>query len=562
MKTKICSLALLAGVLTASTGCNDFFDEMSPSNAVTDMVVWTNPDYATLYINNFYTTIHNFSPFSDWQCYPGLTDGLTDTFKFGSPADNNTGIYYGFANSFLYGIDGQTASSASFYLSKWSNYYESIRRINEFLFSMEKYASFDEQTTLRFQAEARFFRGMLYFELAKRHKEVVLYNQNLNAYTANTPLSDEEACWEFIYQDLKFAAEQLPDVWGASDAGRVTSGAAWALLSRAMLFAERWQDAMDAADAVFESEAGYMLMPGNTSEEYAKCFSTTAREGNTEAILDYAYQAGKLDHNFDYYFSPGGDGSIYARGLATPTQEMVELYEYADGSGAVDWSPWHVAGGTLATPPYEKLEPRFAASILYNGAPWKGRTIEAYDGGLDGCCEFGTYDVKGMTTTGYFLRKLVDETHSDLITVNSSQPWVAIRLAEVYLNRAEAAYHLDRSDIANKDLEAIRNRVGLPHDMSLAGDELWEAIRKERKIELAFEGHLFWDMRRWELAHKEWNGTRIHGLMITAEAGQFRHTYVECDSEDRFFTEKLYQVPIPDEELASNKAIQQYPIWR
>lgn len=562
MKRKLYSLALLLGVLTASTGCNNYFDEMSPSNAVTDKIVWSNPDYATLYVNSFYSAIHNLSPFGTLQCYPGLTDGLTDTFKFGSPDDNNTGIYYGFANKFLYGIDGQTSASAAFYLSNWGTYYEAIRRVNEFLYAMAKYASFDEETTLRFQAEARFFRGMLYFELVKRHKEVILYDQNLDAYQPNTPLSTEEACWEFVYQDLKFAAEQLPDVWGSADQGRVTSGAAWALLSRAMLFAERWQDAYDAADAVFKSEAGYMLMPGTTSTEYAKCFSTLSSQGNTESILEYAYRAGSLDHSFDFYFSPGGDGAAYARGLGTPTQEMVELYEYADGSGVVDWSPWHVEGGTLQEPPYEQLEPRFGASILYNGASWKGRTIEAYDGGVDGCCEYGTMDVKGMTTTGYFLRKLVDEKHTDLVSTNSSHPWIAIRLAEVYLNRAEAAYRLSKPDVANNDLKTLRGRVGLSHDMSLAGDELFDAIRKERKIELAFEGHLFWDMCRWELAVEEWNGTRVHGLMITAEAGKFRHTYVECDAQDRFFTEKYYQVPIPDDELASNQAIKQYEIWR
>lgn len=560
MKTRICSLALLAGVLSTSTGCSDYFNSLAPTDAVTDKMVWTDPDYATLYANNFYTYIHNFGQFGSWQCYPGITDGLTDTFKFGSPAENMTGNYYGIANRFLYGIDGQTSSSAAFYLSNWNSYYEAVRRVNEFLFSMEKYANFDEETTLRFQAEARFFRGMLYFELTKRHKEIILYDQNLEAYTPNTPLSTEEQAWKFIYQDLKFAGEHLPDVWGNADKGRVTSGAAWALLSRAMLYAERWQDAKDAADAVFESEAGYALMDGSTSEAYAKCFSTTAAQGNTESILEYTYLAGKLDHSFDYFFGPGGDGANNSRGLATPTQEMVELYEYA-GGGEVDWTPWHVSGGTLVTPPYEELEPRFAATILYDGAEWKGREIEPYEGGLDGWCEFGTFAVNGMTTTGYYLRKLVDENHSDLITVNSSQPWIAIRLAEVYLNRAEAAYHLGLTELANTDLETVRGRVGLPHD-NPTGDELFQAIRKERKIELAFEGHLFWDMRRWELAHKEYNGTRVHGLKIAAEAGQHRYTYVECDAQDRFFTEKYYQVPIPDDELASNRAIQQYTIWR
>lgn len=556
MKKILCSVALLAATL-GFTGCNDYLD-LTPTNAVTDKVVWSNTNYATLYVNSFYSYIHNLGQYSDWQCYPGMTDGMTDVLKFGSPADNMTGKYYGIANRFVYGIDGKTSTSTAFYLSKWGDFYTAVRRVNEFLYSMQKYATFDEEDKIRFEAEARFFRGMLYFELVKRHKEVILYDENMDAYAPNTPLSSEEASWDFVAADLLFAAQNLPAKWDSANVGRVTSGAGWALLSRAMLYAERWQDAYDAASEVLKLD--YKLMPGATSSDYAKSFSTTSSMGNTEAILEYAYIQGQLDHDFDLYFSPGGDGAVYAKGLATPTQELVELYEMR-GGGEVDWSPWYVDGGTLETPPYALLEPRFGATVLYNGATWKGRKIEAYEGGKDGWCPFGISSVEGQTTTGYYMRKLVDEKHEDLITKNSTQPWIAIRLAEVYLNRAEAAYRLGLTPEANADLKTLRQRVGLPHT-NAAGEELFSAIRKERKIELAFEGHLFWDMCRWKLAHKEWNGNRVHGFKIAAEAGQYRYTYVECDSQDRYFTEKYYQVPLPDEELASNNAVQQYPLWR
>ena len=114
----------------------------------------------------------------------------------------------------------------------------------------------------------------------------------------------------------------------------------------------------------------------------------------------------------------------------------MESYEYADGSGLPDWSPWHTAEGTDQNPPYELLEPRFQASVLYNGAKWKGRTIEPFVGGDDGWCQWNVVkEPKGKTTTGYYLRKGVDETHDVIARHESTQPLVIIRYAEVLLNR-------------------------------------------------------------------------------------------------------------------------------
>ena len=150
--------------------------------------------------------------------------------------------------------------------------------------------------------------------------------------------------------------------------GRLTSGAAYAMLSRAMLYAERWDDARIAAEKVMGM--GYEL---EAKEDYSNAF----KAGSKEAILQYCYdKSSTVTHDFDGYMVPGGDkaldGNSMTGGFGTPTQEMVESYEYADGSGFPDWSAWHTAEGTTTTPPYAKLEPRFKATILYNGATWKG----------------------------------------------------------------------------------------------------------------------------------------------------------------------------------------------
>jgi hypothetical protein len=244
---------------------------------------------------------------------------------------------------------------------------------------------------------------------------------------------------------------------------------------------------------------------------------------------------------------------------------MVESYELAKG-GFANWSEWH--GTTTKTPPYADLEPRFHATILYNGSDWKGRKIEPFVGGADGWCQWNLErEPKGRTTTGYYLRKMVDEGHNVITESGSVQPITMIRYAEVLLNKAEACYHIDgKTAEANAAVKAVRQRVGLPYT-DKAGSSLWDAIRQERKVELAYEGLWYWDLRRWGVAHKTYpeglSGYQVHGLKIEkAGEGKFTYTYVSVDDQDRKFSEKMYRFPIPSSELTSNSSVEQYPEWK
>ena len=242
---------------------------------------------------------------------------------------------------------------------------------------------------------------------------------------------------------------------------------------------------------------------------------------------------------------------------------MVESYEYANG-GFPDWTEWH--GTTTKTPPYEQLEPRFHASILYNGAEWKGRTIESYVGGADGWCQWNIErEPKGRSTTGYYLRKMVDEGHNVITESGSVQPLTIIRYGEVLLNKAEACFELGETAEANAAVKAVRARVDLPYT-DKSGSELWNAIRQERKVELAYEGLWYWDLRRWGVAHKQYpeglSGYQLHGLKIEkGEDGTFTYNYVSVDDKDRNFLEKMYRFPLPTSELTSNSLVNQFPEW-
>lgn len=544
MKKKLFKLTILS-FMALLTSCSDWdYLDPVPTDRYSDKMVWQSEENADLYLNAFYTYINTYGNFGNGQFGGLLTEGLTDMLKYGSNVAGD-----GTPND--YAVEPSKITPDQNLLGVWGVAYDRIRRVNEFIEGLKEYAAFSDDIKNRYEAQARFFRAYLYHQLVIRHGTAIL----LNAPTTNknNPLSSEEECWNFIENDLDFASMYLPVQWDNDNKGRLTKGAAFAFKSRAMLFAKRWEKAKAAADSVFALNI-YELAP-----TYEDAFTSYMKTGNKESILEFNYALPNPSHTFDRQYAPGGDEAEMG-GKATPTQEMVEEYELATG-GKPNWNNWHDPNGTNETPPYAQLEPRFHASILYNGASWKERTIEPYVGGRDGFIQYGDEQYpKGKTTTGYYLKKWLDETNTDLVNIRSTQPWIEIRLAEVYLNHAEACAMLGESDLANQDLVQIRSRVRLPYTAK-TGDELIEAIRHERKIELAFEGKYYWDLRRWRIAHQVLTGVRFHGLRIEKTGNQFIYKYVECDDRNRQFPEKLYILPIPSNEIANNLAIRQIGEW-
>lgn len=543
MKRFIVNIMALVFLLGLAS-CKKYLD-LTPTSAASDKLVWSKVEYADLAVNNFYHDINYFGNFNSGQSSAGLTEGFTDMLKY-SAMTYNANMFI--PNELAYGGSVLTAGYVATYMGTWSTVYDKIRRVNEALSNLKKYGgSLPEQDITRLEGELRFFRAFLYFDILKRYKEVIIYDEDLTKIVKNASLSSESQGWDFVESDLRFAAEKLAVSNNAK--GRLTSGAAYAFMSRAMLYAKRWSAAQAAAEEVLKMN--YKL-----ATTYADAF----KDGNAEAILQYSFDRRVFTHNFDFYYAPGGDKEG-SGAYATPTQEMVESYELAGTGGFPDWSVWHSTSGTTQTPPYAQLEPRFQASVLYNGASWKGRTIEAFVGGKDGYATWKEDAVPaGRSVTGYFLRKLLDES-LDLNVDNSIQPWIALRLGEVLLNYAEASYRNDAPALANDAIRKIRTRVGLPY-VDKSGEALMAQIRQERKVELAYEGLYYWDMRRWGLANTAFTGNRVHGLKIEKNgSGQFVYTYVDCDKQDRNFPEKMYRFPLPTSEITNNVSINQFPEW-
>lgn len=551
MKKIVCILSLV-GVLSA---CNKFLD-MTPKDSISDKVMWASTESAEYAVNSIYSYAYDI--YATWPSSVGMTEAFTDEFKYGS--------YVNFAfclipSQVAYGGTNLTNSFVDVYLGCWGSLYQAIRRTNEAISNLHTLGKgLPEADQKRLEGELRLMRGWLYFELVKRYKDVIIYKEDLTQIAVNKALSTEDEGWDFIAEDLNYAASVLPEKAAAK--GRLDKGVALALITRAMLYAGDDDAVIEAADML--EEMGYALMP-----KYADAFTSSIQSGNTEAILQYSFSyADNVTHDFDYYYAPGGDYKLVGQqggGYGTPTQEMVESYELATG-GFPDWTPWH--GSTTAEPPYAQLEPRFQATILYNGASWKDRVIQPYVGGVDGWCQWNKEpQPQGRTTTGYYLRKFVDETHDLSLRSQSTQHFVLLRYGEVLLNKAEACFRKGDTAGANNAVKAIRARVGLPYS-NKSGEALWQAIRQERRVELAFEGQWYWDVRRWGDAVENYptglNNYQVHGLKIesTAVAGQFLYTYVSVDDKDRNFPQKmLNRFPIPDSELNSNALVQQYPEW-
>lgn len=537
--------------------CSDFL-ETTPTDSVSDMTVWSKYEYAQLHANYMYEDLNLISGYGDGSgctrdCWIGMTEALTDLFKYGGY--NYTSLNRIPSEMAYGGVSTLTNSYVDTYLGNWGTLYKYIATANQAISNLRKYGTFDEEQKEEVEAEFRFFRAYYYATLAKRYSKLVLYDEDLDAYTKDKAPVDRSEIYDFIYEDLKFAGEHLPV--STVPNGRLTSGTAWAVMSRVMLYAERWQDAADAAKKVMGM--GYSMNYTDLDAPFTA--------GGMGAIFQICFEVNTNYHNFDCYYSPGGDKAAYSNpisgGYGCPTQEMVESYEYASG-GFPDWSAWHTANGTTDTPPYEQLEPRFGYTILYNGASWKDRTIESYVGGADGWLEWMKESMcDGKSTTSYYLRKNVDETNYFTNSTKCTKPFTFIRYAEVVLNYAEALYHLGNTTEAMEQVNAIRTRpaVGLP-SITRSGEAVMEAIRQERKVELAYEGHYYWDMRRWNLAHEAFTGIRVHGFKIEKVGDKLTYNYIECDNMDRNFPTKMYTCPIPQSELDNNALIEQLTEWK
>lgn len=542
--------------------------DVVPTDRYTGEVIWTEAKSVDLYINGMYTEFHTFQ-FGQFPIgFSNATDALSDILKYTSISSGN-----GTVN--ILATDASRVSAATPTMNYWQSAYVRIRRLNEFMDGLDKFSKFDEDQKNKLKAEARFIRGYVYFWLARIHGSVVILKSMDDYASKDRQRSSEDEVWNFIAEDFAFAAEHLPPTWPAAQRGKASKGAAFGFLARTWLNAasiaqydnnqfnsdpltgvpnskakEYYQNAVNASQKVIDlaNEGLYAL-----ASDFAGIFTNKTSK---ESIFQIDFVAPQLTHQYDLGFVPPGDDKANALVYGVPTAELVDAFEM-NGGGKFDWN-----NAAMRATPYLNREKRFYGTILYNGAQWKGRVVNTTPNNVtEGFVAYGSSAEPKRTVTGYYVRKMLDENNTNLTMNRSSQSWIEMRYAEIILINAEAKLGIGDIEGAKQALNTLRTVREVGNTPAATSAELFEAIKRERMVELAFEGHRYWDLRRWRIAHTVLNERRMTGHVVSPLGNGFTYDVVSADNADRDFTPALYYFPIPETEIQRNIELTQIKGW-
>lgn len=570
------SIILITGTILVSCEdmFGDFLDKAPGADLPEEQVFkeWKKTEMFFYDIYNFLPTGLNYIN-SSWL--DAATDlGITSYFWGGVRTSLNIGNYY-------------NTGGAPEVVDKWYHYFRGIRKVNIFLAKVDSVPLGSDETpesraeiAKRMKAEARFLRAYFYWELVLRYGPVPIIldrlnydDENLNTYQRPETI---KPCIDFILNELD---EIYPDLMNDIDvarsttlSGRITKGICKALKIRILLYMasplyntnneiEKWQLAMQEAESFIytlghKGQKVYELMTDLTPiNAYEKAINVPAFQNNKEIIFWRSNPKGDWWRS-ESPVSFGGYGGL------CPSQNLVDMYDMADGkspftqydeTGAPVYDENGIpvainpSSGYSDQNPYANRDPRFYKTVLYNGSIWWNETIDTYEGGKDK--PLGNTDA---TPTSYYNRKYHNEAAHYLYGGTVYRNWIIIRYAEILLNYAEA-----RNEFIGPDqevyntLQLLRSRAGISGNLltdrpGMTKEEMRNFIRKERAVELCYEEHRWWDVRRWKVADKALSRP-IYGMKIVKNGNNF--TYSRIKVQDRPFEPKMYLYPIPEKEI-------------
>src|SRR5690625_522217 len=396
----------------------------------------------------------------------------------------------------------------------WKGCYRGIGRCNTLLSNIDQ-VEMDADLKSRISGEAKFLRAFFYHRLNVLFNGVPLILEQPNpSEHANLPRNSYEECLNQIILDLDEAISALPISYSKSDDGRATKGAAMALKARVLLQDGQYERVVDVTEEIINM-GHYKLFP-----DYNGIFRKT-NEGNEEIIFDIRFKAPDLTNNYDIIMAQYN--------TQAPVQELVDAYQMIYGKS--------IHESSLYSPesPYENRDPRFEQSIIYIGVPWRSRTATTAD----------------LHQTGYSFRKFTEYNASTVGTItNSDVNYIEIRYADVLLMHAEALNEVSGpTEKVHNSVNQLRQRPSVdmpPLDENLGKDEMREAIRLERRIELAGEGSYFFDIRRWGIIENVMNGPIY----------DYKGDLIE---NRKFSAPRDYYWPIPFTEIDLNPNLKQNP---
>ncbi|TAE50771.1 MAG: RagB/SusD family nutrient uptake outer membrane protein [Bacteroidetes bacterium] len=621
-RTKFIVLFALIAVLP-QVGCDSDFLNTKPLDRISSDATWSDGPLSQAFVYNVYSFL-GYGGFEE-QALAALTDEAMFTH-----AGRNI-------NTFTEG--SETPSNVAWVSPtyEWGRMYLAIRQANLALENLPTATFPDTDLRDRLLGESYFLRAYYYQQLLRFYGGFPIIEKT---YSLNEEYkvarNTYEECVNFIVGDLDKAASLL-DGKPETD-GRATKNAALALKSRVLLYAAsdlhhgptatakspvlaaypnldivaysggdraaRWQAVKATAKEVLDNASGYKLdlsapaSPEDATESYiAVAMGGKSAVADPSAAVELIFQR---THSTEYTVESNwplgglhnginnGPNGYHNWAGNTPIQQLVDDYEMMDGT-RFDWSnPTHKAD------PYTGRDPRFYATVMYDGATWKPRPADV--AGLEpyNQIQTGYYDngsgglINGIDTrespienwngsrTHYYVRKFIDPNPALPDNQSNAQviPWPFIRYTEVVLNYVEACIELGDEAEARAWLNKIRFRAGLPA-VTETGTALRDRYRNERRIELAYEEHRYHDARRWMIAPTTL-GRMIQSINIEAELKPgatalvpYRHdktvynyTYTpvnNTENETRTWNDKMYYRPISRDEVNRNDLLKQNP---
>lgn len=531
----------------ALSSCKDDWLEREPSNILVDEQIWNDPKSITGLLSNFYDRI---------PVHVSLTAGWTEMAAY------DEAMWSGFSN--LNGLN----NIIDYPYDRWGLWdYGLIRDINLSIQNLEeKGGELTESERAQFLAELRFIRAEVYFEHVKRMGGVpiitkqLIYDFSGDPTYLQYPRNTEEEVYDFIASEIDDIKDDLENDGSKTRANKYT---ALALKSRAMLYAGSLAKYNNLMASPIRTPGGEVGIPASRADDYYRASLVASKEiidgpyslyqsnpdlgenffeaitnksQNNEVIWaqDFLASADKR-HGFTYdNIARSIREDNLGSSAITPTLNLVEDFEYLDGSS-----------GELQTRTadnsdyiyYDNLEDIFAnkdarlyGTIIYPGTSFKGQNVEIQAGVMvwngtqydavesndlsttytDGELLTGAAGphrtMQEVSNTGFYLRKYVDPAPgSSTRGILSEMWWIRYRLGEIYLNAAEAAFELNEDEAVDY-INKVRERAGFGANSLSVADLTFERIRNERRVELAFEDHIVWDLKRWRLAHQVWNG--------------------------------------------------------
>ncbi len=559
MKKIFLLIAMVGGLLALLPSCKKSVLDRPLEVEVKDSTIFSRINLVSEFVTDIYATLPN-----GYNDFAGtMSETATDDARHANPTNDS---YRFTTNSWNRTINPD---------DRWTLFYAGIRKCNIFFSKIDQVKLLDHQYDIvldgitatlqksRLIGEVYFLRAYFYFELAKRYGGVPIINQVLTLNDdLKTPRNAFDETIAQITKDCDSAYNRLVGTYLSATGGvnqplyygRTTKWAAQALKARVLLYAAsplhnpsgdlaKWTKAYEAAAPFFGGTTVPVFSLPNGISAYETLF-----RGNTATNTEIIWSRVGANSNFLEFanYPIGFDG---VTGGVNPSQNLVDAYEMSNGLPISN-----PASGYKTDSPYVRRDPRFAVTINFNGATYKARAVETFDGGLDGAQK------NNGSLTGYYMKKHLDPS-LNLTTGNSSQHnWIFFRLAEMLLNYAEARNEVDGavSDVYAA-VNRIRTRVGMPNlPTGLSKDQMRERIRNERRIELAFEGHRFWDARRWDIAKTVFNGSLL-GMRVIKNGTTF--VYTPYTIENRVFLPYMNLYPIQEATRLANPNLEQNPGW-